>query len=168
MRKVLLNVAITLDGFIAGPNGEYDWCFNAADYSMNEFLTSIDTVLMGRKSFEVAVQYGELYSEKEVVVFSSTLRSTPYPHVKVINGDVIDFVKSQVIKDGKNIWLYGGALITAPLIENNLIDEFHLSIHPIILGDGIPLFQKNIKRSLTLVNTTPYPSGLVQSIYKKV
>jgi dihydrofolate reductase len=167
MRKVLLNVAITLDGFIAGPNGEYDWCFTDADYGMTGFLQSVDTIIMGRKSYEIAVQYGEPYPDKEVIVFSATIQQTPFQNVKIINGNIPDFVKSMTLQEGKNIWLYGGAVITEPLIENNLIDEFHLAVHPIILGDGIPLF-KNIKRSLTLIDSITYPSGLVQSIYKKI
>jgi dihydrofolate reductase len=160
-------VAITLDGFIAGPNGEYDWCFTDADYGMTGFLQSVDTIIMGRKSYEIAVQYGEPYPDKEVIVFSATIQQTPFQNVKIVNGNISDFVKSMTLQEGKNIWLYGGAVITEPLIENNLIDEFHLAVHPIILGDGIPLF-KNIKRSLTLIDSITYPSGLVQSIYKKI
>jgi len=167
MRKILLNVAITLDGFIAGPNGEYDWCFTAEDYGMNKFMQSVDTILMGRKSYEIAVEYGEVYPDKEVIVFSTTLRQTPFPHIKIVNDNIPEFVRSLTSKPGKNIWLYGGPIITAPLMENNMIDEFHLSIHPIVLGNGIPLF-KNIRRSLTLVDSITYPSGLVQSIYKKI
>jgi dihydrofolate reductase len=166
MREILLNVAITLDGFIAGPNGEYDWCFAADDYGMTEFLQSVDTILMGRKSFEIALEYGELYPKKEVIVLSTTMQRSPFPNVEIVKGNIPDFVKSLTLQEGKNIWLYGGAVITAVLLENNLIDEFHLSVHPIILGNGIPLF-KNTKRSLKLVRSISYPSGLVQTIYKK-
>lgn len=167
MRKILLNVAITLDGFIAGPNGEYDWCFTDEDYGLTAFMQSVDTIIMGRKSYEIAAEYGEVYPDKEVTVFSKTLKQTPFPHVKIVKGDITDFVTSLTSKPGKNIWLYGGAAITAPLMENNLIDEFHLSVHPIVLGNGIPLF-KNIRRPLTLVDSITYPSGLVQSVYKKI
>jgi len=169
MRKVLLNVAVALDGFIAGPNGEYDWCFtDGEDYGLTEFMHSIDCVVMGRKSYDLVVQYGEPFPEKKVIVFSRTLTSAPFDNVQVVRDDIPSFVNGLTKKEEKNIWLFGGAAIVDPLFEKNLIDEMHLSIHPIILGEGIPLFKEGVRRSLELIKSIAYPSGLVQSIYKKI
>jgi len=168
MRKVLLNVAVTLDGFIAGPDGEYDWCFTDGDYGMTEFMGSVDSILMGRKSYDLVVHYGDPYPDKEVIVFSRTLKSVQFDNVQLVNDDIPTFVTGLTKKEGKSIWLFGGAEIVDPLFGKNLIDEMHLAIHPIILGDGIRLFKNGIKRSLELINSITYPSGLVQSIYKKI
>lgn len=167
MRKMLLNLAVTLDGFIAGPNGEYDWCFTDADYGMTQFMESVDTIVMGRKSFDLVVQYGAPYPDKKVMVLSSTLNTTPYGNVTIVNEDLPAFAHKLLQGEGKNIWLFGGATIIDPLFEKNLIDELHLSVHPIILGGGIPLFKKGVKRTLELSKAITYPSGLVQLIYNK-
>jgi len=167
MRKVLLNVAVTMDGFIAGPNGEYDWCFTDGDYGMTAFMEGVDCILMGRKSYELLVQYGDPYPDKRVIVFSRFLKESPFVNVRMVNDDIPAFVTKLVKQDGKNIWLFGGAEIIDPLIAANLVDEMHLAIHPLILGDGIPLFTTKDKRMYSLINSIAYPSGLVQSIYKK-
>lgn len=165
---MLLNLAVTLDGFIAGPNGEYDWCFTDDDYGLTQFMESVDMVLMGRKSFDLVVQYGAPYPDKDVIVFSSTLKSTPYGNVTIVKEDLPTYANELLRREGKNIWLFGGATIIDPLFEKNLIDELHLAVHPIILGDGVPLFRKGVRRTVELSKSIAYPSGLVQLIYKKV
>ncbi|HEX5170381.1 MAG TPA: dihydrofolate reductase family protein [Cyclobacteriaceae bacterium] len=168
MRKILLNVAVTLDGFIAGPKGEYDWCFTDDDYGMTEFMASVDTILMGRKSFDLVQQYGPPYPDKEIIVVSSTLKETPFENVVIVNDDLPRYVSNLVKSKGKNIWLFGGATVAGVLFERNLIDEMHLAIHPIVLGNGISLFKKGVRRSLRLSRSITYPSGLVQLIYNKI
>jgi dihydrofolate reductase len=168
MRKIILNVAVTLDGFIAGPNGEYDWCFTDADYGMTDFLNSIDATLMGGKSYRLLLQYGPPYPALTNYVFTRTEKNNPYSNVKLISEDIPSFVTELRQKKGKDIWLFGGAEITHSLLECDLIDEFMLSIHPIVLGDGLPLFGKlSDRKRFSLVKSIPYPAGLVQLVYKK-
>jgi dihydrofolate reductase len=169
MRKIILNLAVTLDGYIAGPNGEYDWCFTDADYGMTEFMKSVDATLMGRKTYDIVLQYvnGAPYPNFTNYVFSRTRTESEFENVRIVNEQISDFVKKIKSDKGKNIWLYGGAEIIAPLVKEDLVDEMILSVHPILLGNGIPLFNKiSPRKNLTLVDTTSYPSGLVQLIYK--
>lgn len=168
MRKVILNLALSLDGFIAGPQGEYDWCFTDADYGMTNFLNSIDTTVMGGKSYRLLLQYGPPYPEYTNYVFTRTEKGNLYPNVVFTADDIPDVVRELKEKDGKNIWLFGGAEIIHPLLEEDLVDELMLSIHPLLLGDGLPLFRKlNERKNFKLADTIAYPSGLVQLYYKK-
>jgi dihydrofolate reductase len=168
MRKMILNLAVSLDGFIAGPNGEYDWCLADADYGMTNFLNSIDAVVMGGKSYRLLLQYGAPYPEYTNYVFTRTEKSTPYANVVFTRDDISEFVETLKEKEGKNIWLFGGAEIIHPLLENDLVDELMLSVHPLLLGEGLPLFRKlNERKNFKLMDTITYPSGLVQLYYKK-
>jgi dihydrofolate reductase len=168
MRKVVLNVAVSLDGYIAGPNGEYDWCYTDDDYGMTEFLKSVDTTLMGGKSYRLIVEYGQPYPEFTNYVFTRTEKETPYQNVVFVSDDIPEFVRSLKQKKGKSIWLFGGSEIIHPLLQENLVDEMMLSIHPILLGGGVPLFKEIGERKiLRLSDTITYPTGLVQLIYKK-
>ena len=168
MRKVILNLAVTLDGFIAGPNGEYDWCFTDADYGMTDFFKSVDATLMGGKSYRIAIEYGPPYPEFTNYVFTRTEKETPFKNVELVSGNIPAFVRALRGEGGKNIWLFGGGEIIHPLLEENLIDEMIISVHPILLGAGVPLFKNLSERKFfKLVDTVAYPSGLVQLIYKK-
>lgn len=168
MRKIILNLAVSLDGFIAGPNGEYDWCFADADYGMTNFLASIDATVMGGKSYRLLLQYGAPYPEYTNYVFTRTETATPYANVVFTDDDISEFVADLKEKEGKNIWLFGGAEIIHPLLEDDLVDELMLSVHPLLLGDGLPLFRKlNERKVFKLMDSITYPSGLVQLYYKK-
>ena len=166
MRKIILNLAVSLDGFIEGPNGEFDWCFDDQDYGLKEFFNSIDAIFMGRKSYElVKSMEDDLYENKKIYVFSHTLKEV------ALNEELIaeDFeIKVNQIKhsEGKDIWLFGGASLISSFINLQLIDEFMLSVHPIILGGGKPLFTDVKDRtSLKLQEAKTYSSGLVQLFY---
>ena len=168
MRKIILNLAVSLDGFIAGPHGEYDWCFADADYGMTNFLNSVDAVVMGGKSYRLLLQYGAPYPEFTNYVFTRTEKTTSYHNVVFTDGDIPEFVAELKAQRGKNIWLFGGAEIIHPLLENDLVDELLLAVHPLLLGDGLPLFRKLAERKVfKLADTITYPSGLVQLYYKK-
>ena len=166
MRKVLVNLAVTLDGYIAGPNGEYDWCLTDADYGITAFLESVDDLLIGRKSFDIMLQYGPPYADKTHYVFSRTMKGSAYENVVIVNNDIPAFVAQLKKKEGRNLWLYGGGELIDVVYEAGLIDELHLSVHPLVLGNGIPLFKKAAKRNLQLLKSIPYESGLVQLIYR--
>ena len=166
MRRVVLNVAVTLDGYIAGPKGEYDWCFTDADYGMTEFMERVDAVLMGGKSYRLLLDYGHPYPDKTNYVLSRTEHSSPYENVVLVNKDIALFVEGLRRQRGKDIWLFGGAEIFQLLLSAGLVDELMLSVHPVVLGAGLPLFgHADARQTLLLKDTRSYPSGLVQITY---
>ncbi len=170
MRKLILQLAITADGYIEGPNGEYDWCFTdpEEDYGMTAFLENIDTLLMGRKTYDVMMAAGESYfTDKQWIIVSRTLKEVPQG--PVVNSDIVDYVKNLKQLPGKDVWLFGGAELSKILLENDLIDRIELAVHPILLGSGKLLFSDLSQRKpLQLIETIPYPSGLVMMKYRPV
>ena len=168
MKKIILNIAISLDGLIEGPNGEYDWCFTDQDYGMTEFLNQIDTIFYGRKSYEMMMSATEdgknPFGNKQSIVFSRTLPTSD--EYTVISNNVKDEVTSMKSLEGKNIWLFGGAELTNSLLEARLVDELMLAVHPIVLGKGKAMFNLRQRKSLTLLDAKTYSSGLVSLHYK--
>jgi dihydrofolate reductase len=168
MRKIVLNLALSLDGLIAGPKGEYDWCFTDADYGMTGFLKSIDATIMGGKSYRLVREYGAPYPELTNYVVSRSESTSQYPNVIFVRENIPSFVQNLKGEKGKDIWLFGGAEISNILFEHDLVDVLMLAVHPIILGDGLPLFRKlNSRKQFTLDKSIPHPSGLIQLIYHK-
>ncbi len=171
MRKVLLQLAVSLDGKIEGPNGEFDWCFTDDDYGMTDFFRRIDSIFIGRRSFEVAQQLGGSsppgFPELKEYVFSNTLKSLDGNRELVRGNDLEKQVQDIKRSAGKDIWLYGGADLTTQFLNLDLVDEIILAVHPIILAEGKPLFQ-NItgRKKLILAGSQPYPSGLLMLTYK--
>ena len=169
MRKIVLQLAVSLDGFIEGPKGEYDWCFTDQDYGMTEFFDRIDAVFVGRKSYEMSLSMeGEFpgMPKLQQYVFSETV-DTVKEGSTLIRGDIKQKVLDIKSQEGKDIWLFGGASLTSSLINLGLVDELILAVHPIILGSGKHLFQDIENRvPLTLLNTKDYSSGLVMLTYK--
>ncbi|WP_028777485.1 dihydrofolate reductase family protein [Shimazuella kribbensis] len=178
-RKIVLDLAVTLDGFIEGKNGEVDWCIMDSEMGFIHFLNQIDTILYGRKSYDLWGQFTpemehndtekeiwELVHSKEKYVFSRTQKGTDN-RVIFINDNIPEEVNKLKNKPGKDIWLYGGASLITTFIHLGLVDEFRLSVHPVILGEGKPLFM-DIKQRLNLkmVHTRKFASGVVQLIYQ--
>lgn len=168
MRKILLNVAVSLDGFIEGPKGEIDWCFVDQDYGMNAFMKRIDAIFFGRKSYELALKMGpHIYPEYTKYLFSRTLTEAE-PGTHIISSDIAKEVKAIQREKGKGIWLFGGAKLVSDLLNLNLVDELHLAVHPLLLGGGTPLFQNIHRRTVfVLKGTKEYSTGLVQLVYEK-
>jgi dihydrofolate reductase len=173
MRKVILQLAVSLDGFIEGLNGEYDWCLTDQDYGMADFFKRIDSVFYGRKSYELTLSMAESIDEAAMssfpklseYVFSTTLKEVK-PGAILINGDIEAEVRRIKNEPGKDIWLFGGASLTASLLNLGLVDEITLAVHPVILGGGKPLFSNiNNRVALTLMDTKTYSSGLVSLTY---
>lgn len=135
MRKVILNVAVSLDGYIEGPNGEFDWCPPPSEQDMHEFMDQIDTIFFGRKSFELV---GPSFPGKELYVFSKTLHQVK--GASLIGQAVTEKVHEIKNKPGKDIWLFGGAALLNSLLTANLVDELQLGMVPVVLGKGKPLF----------------------------
>jgi dihydrofolate reductase len=170
MRQLILNVAVSLDGFIEGPNGEIDWCFTDQDYGMSEFFKRVDAVFMGRKSYELTqnMEGGSGLPAMKTYVFSNTLKSVG-EGAELVSGDIKEKVEKILQEPGKDIWMFGGAELTASLMHLDLIDEFSIAVHPILLGSGKPLFKGFEKRiRLELVDAKTYDSGLVILKYRKL
>ncbi|HTN45736.1 MAG TPA: dihydrofolate reductase family protein [Flavipsychrobacter sp.] len=174
MRKVILGLAVTLDGYIEGPNGEYDWCFTDQDYGLNAFFERIDAVFIGRKSYEIAQQYAATNGGEAVpgmpkvreYVFSRTLKNVKSGAV-LVSGDSMAEARKIKEQPGKDIWLYGGASLTDALMKEGLVDELWMSVHPVLLGSGKPLFRSQEHRvQLTLLESKTYETGLVSLRYK--
>lgn len=167
MRPLILFVATSLDGHIARRDGGIDWLFDDGDYGMSEFYASIDTTLMGGETYRLALKLGmAVYPDKTNYVFTRQPGPVRAPHVAFVREDIVGFTRRLKEQDGKSIWLVGGAAMSRPLIEAGLVDEIILSVHPIVLGDGIALFEKLAKSiRLDLVSTRSFPSGLVQTRY---
>lgn len=169
MRKVILQLAVSLDSFIEGPNGEYDWCFTDQDYGMAAFFERVDSVFYGRKSYELTLSMDSTdwpdFPKLKAYIFSTTLKEVK-PGEILINGDIEAEVRRIKNEPGKDIWLFGGASLTASLMNLGLVDEIILAVHPIILGGGKPLFSQIKERiPLTLTDTKTYSSGLVLLTY---
>jgi dihydrofolate reductase len=169
MRKIVLGLAVTLDGFIEGPNGEYDWCFTDQDYGITEMVKRMDTVLMGRKTYEMTLKMGDTgivgFSKLKNYVFSTTLDKVS-EGVTLIKNNIRQEVERIKNEDGKDIWLFGGAGLTTSLINLGLVDELSLAVHPVLLGQGTPLFRDLQSRTLlNLVDVKTYSTGLVSLIY---
>lgn len=176
MRKILLNLATTLDGFIEGTNGEIDWCILEEDMQFDSFLQSIDTIFYGRVSYDQWGQYqpdaAASNMEKQIYAAIQSKKKYVFSHqpgvddkATFISTDVVSEVEKIRAQPGKDIWLYGGAKLITTFIENDLIDEYMLSVHPTALGAGKPLFDISARLNLLLVETKVFKSGVVQLIY---
>ncbi|QOS80444.1 dihydrofolate reductase [Paenibacillus sp. JNUCC31] len=178
-RRIILDLAVTLDGYIEGKNGEVDWCIMDPDMEFNTFLNQIDTILYGRKSYDLwgeftpdsentdaEKEFWDTVHTKEKYVFSKTKKETDNKAI-YINDNITEEVIKLKNKPGKDIWLYGGANLITTFINLGLVDEFRLSIHPVILGEGKPLFI-DVKQRINLktVHTRTFTSGVVQVIYQ--
>lgn len=168
MRKVILNLAVSLDGYIEGPNGEYDWCFTDQDYGMSDFFGSVDAIFLGRKSYELLISADEhAFPGLKKYVFSDTLPPVQHDDIEMVpKADFETTVKELVSREGGNIWLFGGAGLISSFLNAGLISDYILSVHPVILGGGKPLFQQlNQRTELMHTDTITYPGGLVQLKY---
>jgi len=143
MRTVTFGVACSLDNFIARKDDAVDWLVWSDDVNAvtTEYWKTIDTVVMGRKSFEVAARQGQgAYPSVKNYVFSRTLKTSPDPGVEVVAEDAAAFVRKLKGEEGKGICVMGGGEVAKALFEADVIDEVGLNIHPVLLGSGIPLF----------------------------
>ncbi len=165
MRRVRYQVATSLDGYIAGPNGEFDWIAMDPDVDFAALLAQFDTAVMGRKTFLASLQQGGngAMPGLDVVVFSQTVRPADYPAVSVVNSDPVAHVRLLKAKPGKDIWLFGGGQLFHTLLEAGLVDTVEPAVVPVLLGDGIPMLPPPALRTkLSLSSHRLYPkSGIV-------
>jgi dihydrofolate reductase len=155
MRKVVLGLGISLDGYIARKNGAVDWLSMDWDYDWTAFFKTIDVVLMGRKTWDVAMgmtggesksksksksKASNPYGAMETYVFSRALQDTGVKGVEIVSGNLAEFVENLKQKAGKNIWLSGGGELAKSFLDENLVDEIYLGVTPLLRGSGLPLF----------------------------
>ena len=182
MRKIILDLAVTLDGFIEGPNGEIDWLVKDEETDFGDILTNIladiDTIFYGRVSYDL---WGNYYPEKNAspklkaaydllhskkkYVFSRTKKSDG--KATFIDSNIKERVEEILQEPGKNIWLYGGGKLITTFMNLGLVDVYRLAVHPVILGSGKPLFEI-IKASvgLKLIDAKPSSSGVILLTYE--
>jgi dihydrofolate reductase len=167
MRKIILFIASSLDGYIARTSGAVDWLFTNQDYGYADFLAGVDTILMGRRTYEQVLSFGEFpYKGIQCFVFSRTRGGERDEYVTFISDNIESFIEGLKNSTGKNIWLVGGLEVIQYFIIHDLIDEFVISVHPIVLGDGIPLFRAPLPmRILSFKKCWAFDTGLVQLTY---
>ena len=175
MKKVILYIAASIDGYIARPDGNVDWLddpeylVEGEDMGYGDFYASIDTTLMGHATYQEVLGFDIPfpYPDKKNYVISRSEREND-ENVEYISGDIVTFTKQLKSQSGKDIWLIGGGKINTIFLENGLIDQIILTIVPVILGDGIPMFQKgSIETKFILQKTENFPNGMVQLTFKK-
>jgi len=168
MRPVRYNVAASLDGYIAGPNGEFDWIPEDPTVDFAGIFKKIDTVLLGRRTYEAAMQMGgNPWGKKtRVYVFSRTLRPEDHPKVTVVADDAAGVVAALRAEPGDGeIWLFGGGDLFRGLLTAGQVDAVEVTVVPVMLGEGVPLLPGGPRATLSLVRTHTYPSGMVSLIY---
>jgi dihydrofolate reductase len=168
MRRVRYYVAMSLDGYIAGPNGEYDWIPMDPAIDFAAFFETIDTVLMGRGTFEITRQQDQPAEMPgmRTYVFSRTLRTEDFPDVTIVSDNAASAVSTLKAQSGKDIWLMGGGILFRSLLEAELVDTVELGIIPILLGRGIPLLPETSRWvRLDLTGTEALPSGIILAQY---
>jgi dihydrofolate reductase len=167
MRRVVYSVASSLDGYIAGPGGEFDWIPMDPEIDMAALMSRFDTVLMGRRTYEIAAgQSGASFPGMRTFVFSRTLRSADHPEATLVGEDAGDVINELRAADGKDIWLMGGGVLFRSRLEAGLVDGVEIALAPILLGQGVPFLPAMPARTrLTLTETKPYPSGIVLLSY---
>lgn len=168
MRKLRYSVATSLDGFIAGPNGEFDWIIMDPAIDFSAFFQQFDTVIMGRKSFEVTKQTGNLISGMQTIVCSKTLDPNEHPKVTIVT-DPEDTVSQLKTETGKDIWLFGGGNLCRTLLDAELVDTIEVGLMPVLLGDGIPMVTAGKERpEMKLTKSETLDSGILMLSYQVV
>ena len=181
MKKLKLQMQISVDAFVAGPNNEMDWMvWNWDDdlkHYVNELTDSVDTILLGRKmtdgfithwsnvvknSEDPAYPFAKKMVDKPKVVFTKTLEESAWENTKLAKGQLSDEINKVKKQNGKDIIVYGGAGFVSSLIREKLIDEFYLFVNPAILGKGLPIFKSvEEKQNLKLVQSISFACGIV-------
>jgi len=172
MRKLILYIATSLDGYIAKPNDDLSFLSivqkDGEDYGYTKFVETVDTVIVGRKTYDwVTKQFDFPHSDKDAYIITRTAKPS-IGNTKFYTGDISELVKKLKMEQGKNIFCDGGAEIVTELMKHNLIDEFILSIIPIFVGKGTRLFKDDRpEQKLKLIEAKTFDTGLVQLHYKK-
>ncbi|MAG55588.1 MAG: deaminase [Planctomycetes bacterium] len=172
MKRIRYAVAASLDGFIAGPDGEYDWIIMDPDIDFQEIYDQFDTIIMGRGSYQPAASAESpppegMFPDMQTFVFSRTLKQADHPKVTIVGDDFAETLTSLREQPGKDIWLWGGGLLFRSLCAEGFVDTVEVAVIPVLLGEGIPLLPPPSHQvPLTLTNHRVYEkSGTVALEY---
>ena len=175
MRKVTFGGANSFDNYFARKDDAVDWLMASKEAAavMTDYWKTIDTILMGRRTYEVALRMGggaNLYGGMKTYVFSRTMKPSAAKKVKgleIISEDAAEFVQKLKNQEGKGICVMGGGLLAKSLFEADLVDEIGFNIHPVLLGSGIPVFyEMNHQIDLELIECKPFKNGCVMVSYR--
>jgi dihydrofolate reductase len=170
MRNIVLGLGISLDGYIARPNGAVDFLFMPKDYSMADFFATIDTAVMGRKTFDIAQKMGGASYGPSIkcYVFSHSLPPGERDGFTFVNQSPAAFIAQLRKHPGKDIWLMGGGELAREFLKADLVDELYIGVVPVLLGEGIPLFPAGFpQRNFSLVENKTYSKGMIALKYKR-
>jgi len=167
MRRLIYGVATSLDGFIAGPNGEVDWILPDAGIDFAALHSQFDTLLMGRRTWEVARTRGDVLKGmgKRIVVVSTTLNPAQHPGIIVVQSNLAEAARSLKAEPGKDLWLMGGGVLFRSLLDSGLVDALQVSVFPVLLGAGTPLMPEGQRANLKLTESKALPSGVLMLSY---
>lgn len=184
MRKLKLQVQMSIDGYVAGPDGEMDWMTWNWDDALKQYVTdlteSMDCIILGRKLAEGFIPHwanvaahpdnpdypaGKKFTDTPKVVFTRTLEKSAWDNTVLAKGELAEEIHALKQKDGKDIIVYGGASFVSHLIQQNLIDEYHLFVNPTAIGKGMPVFSG--KTVLKLEKSIPFECGITVLVYRK-
>jgi len=171
MRRLVYSVAASLDGFIAGPKGEYDWIVQDPAFDFVALWERFDTLLMGRRTYEVAIQRLDFLTSmgKKIVVASTTLDPAKVPEITILAGNLADAVAKLKAdpgaNPGKDIWLMGGGALFRAMLDAGLVDSVEVAVSPVLLGGGVPLIPVGRRHTLHLSESKTLPSGILTLKY---
>ncbi len=169
MRHICYCVAMSLDGFIGGPDGEYDWIPTEPEIDWGVFMGRFDTVLMGRRSYEASLTNPGAGAMPGVrtYVFSNTLHPADHPGVTIVNENPAATLATLRQTPGKEIWLFGGGELFRSLLQHGEVDRIEVGLVPVLLGKGIPFLPglDQIQR-LRLIESHRYPTGIMMLTYE--
>jgi dihydrofolate reductase len=167
MRRLRYGVAMSLDGFIAGPNGEYDWIVSDPEIDFAAMFAQYDTLLMGRLTYEVASERSkswESFGQRWIVV-SRTMKPEEHPGITILSTGVQEAVAAMKRQPGKDIWLFGGGILFRHLLDAGLMDTVEVAVMPVLLGSGTPLLPEGQRQTLHLEESKALPSGILLVSY---
>jgi dihydrofolate reductase len=168
MRRVRYQVACSLDGFIAGPDGDFGWIPPEPTFDFDALYAQFDTLLMGRRTYETVRSAGQdLFGGKEVIVASRSLRPEDCPGIEVVSEGLEARISELRDGPGRDIWLYGGGNLFAQMLARDIVDTVEPAIMPILLGGGVPLLPSPaVRRRLKLAGHQAYPGGMILLEYE--
>ena len=170
MRKIVLGLGISLDGYIARPDGSVDFLFMPKDYSMADFFATIDVAILGRKTYDVAkAMGGGFWGKVKYYVMSRTLPAGEREGLTFTRESPAALVEKIRRQKGKDIWLMGGGELARDFLKDDLVDELYLGVIPVLLGEGIPLFPSGFpQRNFALIENKTFSRGMISLKYRRV